>query len=120
MNAKSKWSCFLFLCLLALSHNLCTKNSQIPNDEFFKHQISFFNDGSTVTIDRVSYKKSPIEFSPKEGIHLNILPAWEITTGSAETIVAVMDDGFFYNHEDIKQNLWENPGGDRIGFRWKS
>ncbi len=110
MSAKSKWRCFLFLFLLVLSHNLCTKNSQIPNDEFFKYQISFFNNGSTVTIDRVSYKKSPVELSPKEGIHLNILPAWEITTGSAETIVAVMDDGFFYNHEDIKQNLWKNPG----------
>lgn len=110
MNIKSKWSCFLFLGLLVLSHNLCTNNSQIPNDEFFKYQISFFNDGSKVTVHRVSYKKSPIELFPVEGIHLNILPAWEITTGSADTIVAVMDDGFFYNHEDIKQNLWKNAG----------
>jgi len=110
MKTKSKWSCFLFLGLLVLNHNLCTKNAQIPNDEFFRYQISFFNVGSTVTIDRISYKKSPVEFSPVEGIHLNILPAWEITTGSADTIVAVMDDEFFYNHEDIKQNLWENAG----------
>jgi subtilisin family serine protease len=110
MNIKSKWSCFLFLGLLVLSHNLCTNNFQIPNDEFFKYQISFFNDGSKVTVHRVSYKKSPIELFPVEGIHLNILPAWEITTGSADTIVAVMDDGFFYNHEDIKQNLWKNGG----------
>jgi len=110
MNIKSKCIYFLFLGLLVLSHNLCTNNSQIPNDEFFKYQISFFNDGSKVTVNRVSYKKSPIELYPVEGIHLNILPAWEITTGSADTIVAVMDDGFFYSHEDIKQNLWKNAG----------
>ncbi len=110
MNIKSKCIYFLFLSLLVLSYNLCTNNSQIPNDEFFKYQISFFNDGSKVTVPRVSYKKSPIELNPVEGIHLNILPAWEITTGSADTIVAVMDDGFFYSHEDIKQNLWKNAG----------
>lgn len=110
MNIRSKWMYFIFLGLLVLSLNLCTQNSQIPNDEFFKYQVSFFNDGSKVTIPRVSYKKSPLDLSPVEGIHLNILPAWEITTGSADTIVAVMDDGFFYNHEDIKHNIWKNAG----------
>ena len=110
MKAKTRSGWFFLMGFMVLNLGGCTEDSRIPNDEFFKYQISFFNDGRSVTIDRVSYRKTPVNISPADGIHLNILPAWEITTGSADTIVAVMDDGFFYNHEDIKPNLWQNAG----------
>ena len=40
--------------------------------------------------------------------------AWELTTGGAdvngqEIVIAIMDDGFDINHEDIQNNLWVNP-----------
>jgi subtilisin family serine protease len=97
----------------------CSTESIIPNDPFFKYQVSFYNNAEKLILDRVSYKKSPIELNPLNGIHLNILTAWEITTGSSDTIVAVMDDGFFYKHEDIKDNIWQNPGEtglDQAGY----
>ncbi len=39
--------------------------------------------------------------------------AWDITTGgedfnSNEIVIAIMDDGFDVDHEDIQSNLWEN------------
>ncbi|MBC7420291.1 MAG: S8 family serine peptidase [Bdellovibrio sp.] len=36
--------------------------------------------------------------------------AWAVTQGSKNTIVAVIDTGIDVNHEDLKNNLWMNPG----------
>ncbi len=40
---------------------------------------------------------------------LDCEPAWDIAQGNG-TIVAVIDTGIDYNHEDIAANLWTNPG----------
>ena len=36
--------------------------------------------------------------------------AWKATTGSAETVVAVIDTGVDINHQDLRDNIWTNPG----------
>lgn len=36
--------------------------------------------------------------------------AWSVTKGSRSIVVAVIDTGCDVNHEDIKKNLWTNPG----------
>lgn len=36
--------------------------------------------------------------------------AWKVTHGSKNVVVAVIDTGIDINHEDIKSNLWKNPG----------
>ena len=36
--------------------------------------------------------------------------AWAFTTGDKKTVVAVIDTGIDYLHEDLKDNIWENPG----------
>jgi subtilisin family serine protease len=43
--------------------------------------------------------------------------AWQVTGGSAKVLVADIDTGIDYNHEDIINNLWRNPAevaGDGI------
>lgn len=43
--------------------------------------------------------------------------AWLKTTGSDNVLVAVIDTGIDYNHPDLKDNMWTNPGeipGDGI------
>lgn len=50
--------------------------------------------------------------------------AWDITTGSREVLVAVVDTGVDYSHPDLIDNIWTNPGeiagngvdDDRNGF----
>lgn len=36
--------------------------------------------------------------------------AWDLTTGSANTVVAVIDTGSKYTHEDLAANMWTNSG----------
>jgi len=36
--------------------------------------------------------------------------AWALTTGDTNVVVAVLDTGIRYTHEDISANMWRNPG----------
>lgn len=36
--------------------------------------------------------------------------AWDVTTGSEDVIIAVVDAGFLTTHPDLAANLWINPG----------
>jgi len=40
--------------------------------------------------------------------NVNVMDAWKITKGSPDMIVAVIDTGVDYTHEDLLPNLWRN------------
>lgn len=58
------------------------------NDPYLGYQWHYYNEGSD------------------GGIKLN--KAWEITTGREDVIVAVLDGGIDYNHDDLKDAMWVN------------
>ena len=52
------------------------------------------------------------------GAHINIKKTWEITEGSKEIIVAVIDTGIDPKHPDLKDNLWKNPKSKKSQYGW--
>ncbi|WP_455210933.1 S8 family serine peptidase, partial [Kaarinaea lacus] len=65
-----------------------------PNDSLFSEQWSLNNTGlPNATADA----------------DLNAPEAWDITTGSPEVVLAVIDSGVDHTHLDLKDNMWVNP-----------
>ena len=64
------------------------------NDPYFSHQWHYYNDGSKA--------------GSVPGSDINLLPAWEVTTGKPEVIVAISDGGLDVDHEDLAANMWVN------------
>ena len=63
------------------------------NDPRLKDQWHYKNTGDESLV-------KPI----KAGSDINLEPAWELCTGDPSIIVAVMDQGVVYNHEDLGAN----------------
>ena len=49
-----------------------------------------------------------IHSKAKAGEDINLYPAWELTAGRPEIIVAVVDEGVDYTHPDLAANMWVN------------
>jgi subtilisin family serine protease len=102
--------CTLILLLIYFGSPVLLAQEKIPNDPYYRYQFSFHNPGGKIRINTRSHKPSMEEFDAVKGIDLNIEKAWGITTGSKSVVVALLDDGFCYDHPDIRDNLWHNPG----------
>lgn len=93
-----------------------TSTTTLPfNDSYRRFQWSLNNLGkySEVSINN-QYPDIP---EPMAGADINILPAWKLTKGDPSIIVAVVDEGVMYSHEDLAANMWVNKNeipGDYI------
>lgn len=75
-----------------------TRSEEYPfNDPGLYYQWHYINKG------RVSLYPTA-----KEGEDVNAEPAWKLTTGRPEVVVAIVDEGVCYAHEDLRPNMHVN------------
>jgi subtilisin family serine protease len=73
--------------------------SAIPNDTQFTSLWGLRNTGQNVN---GTVGTADVDIDAPE--------AWDITTGSSNVIIAVIDSGIAYDHPDLAANMWKNPG----------
>ncbi len=70
-----------------------------PNDTYYYLQWGVHNTGQTVNGDPGT---ADADIDGPE--------AWDISTGDASFVVAIIDTGTQLNHPDLSANIWVNPG----------
>jgi thermitase len=66
----------------------------LPHDPQFNDQWALANSGQR---------------GGKQGADISATLAWAVTTGSDKVVVAVLDSGVDYTHEDLAGNMWKRP-----------
>jgi len=65
-----------------------------PSDPQFSEQWALANNGQR---------------GGKQGADISAMRAWSVTTGSDKVVVAVLDSGVDYTHDDLAANIWVRP-----------
>jgi subtilisin family serine protease len=82
-----------------LEPNAVLKLQATPNDPAYNYEYGLNNTGTVPFDTGASLADADID-APE---------AWDLTTGSAATVVAVVDSGVDYTHPDLAANMWHNP-----------
>ena len=72
--------------------------STLPNDPRFNSLWGLFNTGQPIS-----------GFPGMPGADISATLAWDVTTGSRDHVVGVVDTGIDYNHPDLAANMWSAP-----------
>ncbi|MFD3157744.1 S8 family serine peptidase [Haloimpatiens sp. FM7330] len=78
--------------------NYIYKTNSISNDAMVDNIWGLFNYGQVIS------SKTGLK-----GVDINIKNAWNITKGSSNVVVAVIDTGIDINHPELKDRIWTNP-----------
>jgi subtilisin family serine protease len=80
---------------LRVEPNYKVRTTAIPNDALFIYMWALRNTGQT---------------GGTSNADIDAISAWDITTGSDDVIIAIIDTGIDYTHPDLASNIWTNPG----------
>ena len=69
------------------------------NDALYGKQWNIENDGTMAELNGKAVA----------GADVQVVEAWNKSTGDSSVVVAVLDEGIYIEHEDLKTNIWNNP-----------
>ena len=69
------------------------------NDALYGKQWNIENDGTMAELNGKAV----------EGADVQVVEAWNKSTGDSSVVVAVLDEGIYIEHPDLKSNIWNNP-----------
>lgn len=67
------------------------------NDPYLIYQWHYQNEGN------------PYSSVIKAGADINLFKAWDVEKGDGRVVVAIIDSGVDFDHEDLSESKWENP-----------
>ena len=79
--------------------NYIYRLTSIPNDTQFTTLWGLHNTGQSVN-----------GTAGTNDVDIDAPEAWDITTGSPNVKIGVIDSGIAYDHPDLAANIWTNPG----------
>ena len=68
------------------------------DDPLYAKQWNLENDGTMAELGGKA----------KAGADVQVVDAWKKSTGDKSIIVAVLDEGIYWQHPDLEQNIWDN------------
>ena len=86
------------------ANTIIRMDAKFPNDPDFNQLYGMHNEGAT---------------GGTAGADINAPEAWEISTGSKNVVIGVIDTGIDYTHPDIAPNYWTNPGESGLDAQGK-
>nr|WP_167882418.1 S8 family serine peptidase [Leptospira sarikeiensis] len=90
-------------------------NSIPPNDPSYSQQWAAKNTGQTIVklIDSLYSINNP---PSGQGYDLGLEDAWNLNSDCNSTVIAVIDSGINYDHEELGNTFWESPSC--VGNYW--
>lgn len=95
--------------------------TDLPTDRLFEKQWGLRNIGQALGRNGCLISSDPVG-AGKPSADIKAVDAWQITTGSMENIVVILDTGIDFTHDDLRGNIWTAdkqysvalPGGDVV------
>ena len=90
--------------------------SKMVDLEYYSRQLSQSRNVAHVQPNR----RYPLHYIPNDSLYneqyalrkIYAAEAWDVTQGSKDVLVAIIDTGIDYTHPDLRDNIWLNTGED--------
>lgn len=93
-----------------------------PNDANYAQQWAFKNSGQTISNGNTQPAGSALNYTSANpgtsGKDMNLETAWNQITDCSSVVVAVVDSGVNYNHQDLSANMWTSATYPNHGYNY--
>lgn len=94
----------------------------VPNDTNYGQQWALKNIGQTITNDNTQPAGSALKYTSANpgtaGKDMNLESAWNQITDCSSIVVAVVDSGVNYSHQDLAANMWPSVAYPNHGYNY--